>query len=184
MAPVRGSAAANPARFSRFILRPPVIGEMKIVLILLLSALVLGESDVWSLNMLIGCTTAILGFVGYSHARLSDSGRSSLPVIIRGVPGERHSVWCPVLRVSAAQLGPGPLQELHWLRGCSCRGWQSAGTQGHHAGFCCADMRAAGLAKAGASLCIVHIARPHRFLGIGYVGIVCIVVRPSALVLT
>ena len=41
---------------------------------------------------LAGCTTAILGFVGYSHARLSESGRPSLPVIIRGVPGEAQGL--------------------------------------------------------------------------------------------
>lgn len=38
-----------------------VIGEMKIVAILLLSAVILGESDVWTIKMMIGCTTAILG---------------------------------------------------------------------------------------------------------------------------
>lgn len=38
-----------------------VLGEMKIVLILLLSAIVLGESDIWTVRMMVGCTTAILG---------------------------------------------------------------------------------------------------------------------------
>lgn len=102
-----------------------VIGEMKIVLILLLSAVVLGEwtaqwlertsggiaavedqneagrfiplpcpsltvspgeSDVWTVKMMIGCTTAILGFCMYSHGRMM-AGAQTVPVIIKGVPG-------------------------------------------------------------------------------------------------
>ncbi|PNW85405.1 hypothetical protein CHLRE_03g184850v5 [Chlamydomonas reinhardtii] len=62
-----------------------VIGEMKIVLILLLSAVVLGESDVWTVKMMIGCTTAILGFCMYSHGRMM-AGAQTVPVIIKGVP--------------------------------------------------------------------------------------------------
>ncbi|GIL72975.1 hypothetical protein Vretimale_4622 [Volvox reticuliferus] len=62
-----------------------VIGEMKIVLILLLSAIVLGESEVWTVKMMIGCTTAILGFCMYSHSRLL-SGPQMAPIVIKGVP--------------------------------------------------------------------------------------------------
>lgn len=62
-----------------------VIGEMKIVAILLLSAVILGESDVWTIKMMIGCTTAILGFCMYSHSRLLH-GSQHTPVIIKGVP--------------------------------------------------------------------------------------------------
>lgn len=47
-----------------------VLGEMKIVLILVLSAVFLGESKIWSLNMVLGCVAAILGFVMYSHHKL------------------------------------------------------------------------------------------------------------------
>ncbi|KAG2499852.1 hypothetical protein HYH03_002143 [Edaphochlamys debaryana] len=62
-----------------------VIGEMKIVLILLLSAVVLGESDVWTVKLMVGTTTAILGFCMYSHARLHGQSMGP-PVIIKGVP--------------------------------------------------------------------------------------------------
>ncbi|PNH12388.1 putative sugar phosphate/phosphate translocator [Tetrabaena socialis] len=61
-----------------------VIGEMKIVLLLLLSAIVLGESDVWTTKMMIGCTTAVLGFCMYSHAKMT--APQAVPVIIKGVP--------------------------------------------------------------------------------------------------
>lgn len=42
-----------------------VLGEMKIVTILVLSAILLGESSIWTLQMLVGCTVAILGFCMY-----------------------------------------------------------------------------------------------------------------------
>ncbi|GAX79732.1 hypothetical protein CEUSTIGMA_g7173.t1 [Chlamydomonas eustigma] len=79
-----------------------VIGEMKIVLILALSALILGESDIWTLKMLVGCTTAILGFVMYSHARLSQPPQHAQPVI-KGIPELQ-----PLLTAeSGAKVGAG-----------------------------------------------------------------------------
>mmetsp|Transcript_16545 Transcript_16545/g.35792 ORF Transcript_16545/g.35792 Transcript_16545/m.35792 type:complete len:368 (+) Transcript_16545:182-1285(+) len=62
-----------------------VLGEMKIVLILVLSAMMLGEARIWTLKMLIGCTTAILGFCMYSHCRLAAGAQPWQPVI-KGVP--------------------------------------------------------------------------------------------------
>ena len=62
-----------------------VIGEMKIVLILILSAVVLDELEIWTLKMLVGCTLAILSFVMYSHARLEAGSLIQRPVI-KGIP--------------------------------------------------------------------------------------------------
>lgn len=57
----------------------------QIVLILMLSALILEEAGIWTIKMLVGCTTAILGFCMYSHAKLAQT--SAQPqTLIRGVP--------------------------------------------------------------------------------------------------
>ncbi|GFR41028.1 hypothetical protein Agub_g1460 [Astrephomene gubernaculifera] len=87
-----------------------VIGEMKIVLILLLSAIILGESDVWTAKMLLGCTTAILGFCMYSHSRLM-AGPQSAPVIIKGVPelapSLTDSIRAPLMSSTLLMVKPG-----------------------------------------------------------------------------
>lgn len=64
-----------------------VLGEMKIIFILILSSLWLGESDIYTAKMLLGVTVAMLGFIMFSHAKLAapPSGYSALPVI-KGVP--------------------------------------------------------------------------------------------------
>lgn len=67
-----------------------VIGEMKIVLILILSAIVLDEGNIWTLKMLIGCTLAILSFVMYSHARLEAGSATQRPVI-KGIPDLQYT---------------------------------------------------------------------------------------------
>ncbi|CAL8467409.1 g6947 [Coccomyxa elongata] len=48
-----------------------VLGEIKIVGLLLLSALLLGEGKQMTLRMMIGCAVAIAGFCLYSHARMA-----------------------------------------------------------------------------------------------------------------
>lgn len=72
-----------------------VLGEMKIVLILVLSAFMLGESRIWSLQMLLGCTTAILGFCMYSHCQLAATPTQWQPVI-KGVPELSPSLTDPL----------------------------------------------------------------------------------------
>uniref|UniRef100_A0A7R9VU54 Sugar phosphate transporter domain-containing protein n=1 Tax=Chlamydomonas euryale TaxID=1486919 RepID=A0A7R9VU54_9CHLO len=76
-----------------------VIGEMKIVLILMLSAGLLDEAGIWTTKMLVGCTTAILGFCLYSHVRLQKSAQPAQQgPLIRGVPdlgGQERSPLMP-----------------------------------------------------------------------------------------
>ena len=48
-----------------------VLGEAKIVGLLLLSYVILGEKKAFSLKMTVGCLTAIFGFCLYSHAKLA-----------------------------------------------------------------------------------------------------------------
>ncbi|KIZ02867.1 hypothetical protein MNEG_5093 [Monoraphidium neglectum] len=62
-----------------------IVGEMKIVLVLLLSAIMLGEGAIWTFKFVAGGTLAILGFCLYSHERLRAAQLSSVPVI-KGVP--------------------------------------------------------------------------------------------------
>mmetsp|Transcript_32881 Transcript_32881/g.83458 ORF Transcript_32881/g.83458 Transcript_32881/m.83458 type:complete len:373 (+) Transcript_32881:143-1261(+) len=84
-----------------------VLGEAKIVLLLVLSSIWLGEADIWTPKMLLGVTTAILGFAMYSHAKLATGTAQYLPVI-KGMPelapmaerkegsgslGSRHGEW-------------------------------------------------------------------------------------------
>lgn len=47
-----------------------VIGEVKIVALLLLSAIILQESKIFTGKMLLGCALALGGFIAYSHAKL------------------------------------------------------------------------------------------------------------------
>lgn len=62
-----------------------VIGEMKIVLILVLSSFMLGEYGIWTWKLLLGSATAVLGFCMYSHAKLSMGTKVPHP-LIRGMP--------------------------------------------------------------------------------------------------
>lgn len=73
-----------------------VIDEMRIILILLLSAVLLGESGLWTFKFVTGCTIAILGLCLYSSVRLKAAQLSSVPVI-KGVPE-----LAPLLRPSAS----------------------------------------------------------------------------------
>eukprot|EP00798_Chlamydomonas_sp_ICE-L_P000372 gene372-1760_t len=78
-----------------------VVGEMKIVLILILSAILLAEDDIWTLKMLVGCTIAILGFCMYSHCRMAAVQAQAIPVV-KGVPelsaaGSSESPRAPLL---------------------------------------------------------------------------------------
>jgi hypothetical protein len=50
-----------------------------------LSSFFLGESKIWNIQMVVGCTTAILGFCLYSHSKLESSDAAWQP-IIKGVP--------------------------------------------------------------------------------------------------
>lgn len=60
-----------------------VIGEVKIVALLLLSAFLLDEGKEFTLRMLIGCGLAISGFIMYSHVKLAAMKSSlSLPTIL------------------------------------------------------------------------------------------------------
>lgn len=63
-----------------------VIGEMKIVLILLLSASLLGEAKIWTFKMVLGCGTAIIGFIMYSHCKLNSNSSTHWQPVIKGVP--------------------------------------------------------------------------------------------------
>ena len=74
-----------------------VLGEIKIVGLLLLSALILGESKEFNGKMLLGCSLAMVGFVMYGHhkiAKLRDSsngvllstGDEKLPLTSGGPP--------------------------------------------------------------------------------------------------
>ena len=58
-----------------------VIGEIKIVGLLILSAILLGESKDFTAKMLLGCAMAMTGFVMYSHVKLAKmrSQAQSLP---------------------------------------------------------------------------------------------------------
>lgn len=47
-----------------------VIGEFKIICLLVLSAMLLGESDMFTPKMVTGCVLAIVGFGAYSHCKL------------------------------------------------------------------------------------------------------------------
>ena len=44
--------------------------EFKIICLLVLSALLLGESDMFTPKMVTGCVLAIVGFGAYSHCKL------------------------------------------------------------------------------------------------------------------
>jgi drug/metabolite transporter (DMT)-like permease len=54
-----------------------VLGEAKIVGLLLLSYVILGEKKAFSVKMTVGCLTAIFGFCLYSHAKLAAATSSS-----------------------------------------------------------------------------------------------------------
>ena len=54
-----------------------VLGEAKIVGLLLLSYVILGEKKAFSVKMTVGCLTAIFGFCLYSHAKLAAATASS-----------------------------------------------------------------------------------------------------------
>jgi drug/metabolite transporter (DMT)-like permease len=58
-----------------------VIGEVKIVALLILSALLLDEAKYYNPQMLIGCTLAVIGFIAYSHTKLMTSKYYALPQI-------------------------------------------------------------------------------------------------------
>lgn len=47
-----------------------VLGEVKIVGLLMLSALLLGEGKEFNFKMVVGCTTAMVGFCMYSHTKI------------------------------------------------------------------------------------------------------------------
>ncbi|KAK9816692.1 hypothetical protein WJX72_003780 [[Myrmecia] bisecta] len=61
-----------------------VLGEVKVIGLLVLSSMLLGESKVFTTRMTVGCVLAMAGFCGYSHCKLSKQ-QSSSP-IIKGVP--------------------------------------------------------------------------------------------------
>ena len=77
-----------------------VLGEVKIVGLLLLSALILGESKEFNGKMLLGCTLAMVGFVMYGQhkiAKLRNSSNGILPLngdeklpLKLGQPPSRH----------------------------------------------------------------------------------------------
>jgi hypothetical protein len=48
-----------------------VIGEIKIVGLLIFSAMLLGEGKDFTAKMLLGCMMAMTGFIMYSHAKLA-----------------------------------------------------------------------------------------------------------------
>ncbi|MEW5304844.1 MAG: hypothetical protein WDW36_007425 [Sanguina aurantia] len=54
-----------------------VLGEVKIVLLLIFSFLFLGEENIWSVKMIVGCGISLAGFFMYSHCKLY--GMTSLP---------------------------------------------------------------------------------------------------------
>lgn len=71
-----------------------VIGEIKIVALLVLSAVLLGESKDFSPKMLLGCGMAIVGFMLYSHAKLGDKKKilsmSMLPRVMSQTEEMQH----------------------------------------------------------------------------------------------
>jgi len=59
-----------------------VLGEVKIVGLLLLSAVLLGESKEFSSHMLVGCVMALGGFFWYSHIKMVGRNQTKVPSLI------------------------------------------------------------------------------------------------------
>jgi len=72
----------------------PVIGMVKVVGIVVLSALFLGERDIFSARMVVGCTLAVLGFTMYSYACLEAQQR-------------RRTVWVKAGSAEGVGVGSG-----------------------------------------------------------------------------
>lgn len=70
-----------------------VLGEMKIVLLLILSAIMLGEGKEWTPRMTCGTLMAIGGFCLYSHIKLKAMSASTLPTHLppQEPPGKQPS---------------------------------------------------------------------------------------------
>lgn len=62
-----------------------VLGEVKIIGLLVLSVLLLGESSIFTTRMTAGVVLALAGFCLYSHCKMSMQRRPVAP-IIKGVP--------------------------------------------------------------------------------------------------
>jgi drug/metabolite transporter (DMT)-like permease len=71
-----------------------VVGEVKIVGLLLLSALLLGEARAFTPKMVLGCALAIVGFAMYGHSKLRGGGGGSGG----GVPPGAAKESLPLLR--------------------------------------------------------------------------------------
>lgn len=69
-----------------------VIGEVKIVALLVLSAFLLGEGKDFTAKMLVGCVMAMTGFVMYSHVKLNKlrAAAGSLATLPRVASGEKE----------------------------------------------------------------------------------------------
>lgn len=70
-----------------------VIGEVKIVALLILSALLLDEAKYYNPQMLFGCTLAVIGFIAYSHTKLMASKYYVLPQSVE--KGQVEEGWAP-----------------------------------------------------------------------------------------
>ncbi|CAL8471965.1 g11507 [Coccomyxa elongata] len=61
----------------------PVIGMIKVVGVVVLSAFLLGESSIFTVRMVVGCTLAVLGFTMYSYASIEARRRKNPTVYMR-----------------------------------------------------------------------------------------------------
>ncbi|CAK0783113.1 hypothetical protein CVIRNUC_006308 [Coccomyxa viridis] len=89
----------------------PVIGMVKVVGIVVLSALFLGERDLFTVRMVVGCTLAVLGFSMYSYASLEGQQRRTKTVYVSGPPqravgveDDRDLVRNPLLEQKSSQV--------------------------------------------------------------------------------
>lgn len=77
-----------------------VLGEVKIVGLLVLSVLLLGEKSMFTTRMTVGVVLAVAGFCLYSHCKMSLQKRPAAP-IIKGVP----DLIDPGFRLNSTQVG-------------------------------------------------------------------------------
>jgi drug/metabolite transporter (DMT)-like permease len=84
-----------------------VVGEVKIVGLLLLSALLLGEARAFTPKMFLGCALAIIGFAMYGHAKLRGGGAGGGG---GGAPWSAAKESLPLIRADKEATSPMPPQ--------------------------------------------------------------------------
>ena len=81
-----------------------VLGEVKIVGLLLLSALILGESKEFNAQMLLGCTMAMVGFVMYGQQKIAKLRGSSSSGNLLPVAGDEKQPLKPSLSPAPTRM--------------------------------------------------------------------------------